>query len=87
MRILITKNGGIEMLHDDALNLADFGTVETQRASHVEFCNIKQKWYVQSAATLKILNFFDTRTEALAWEKRYYSPDGDGWFELQNKKE
>ncbi len=83
MKILITKIGGIQMLHDDEAELEKLGKVETTRASHVEFCNERQKWYVLSAQTLRMLGYFDTRKEALAWEKEYYSPSGEGWEELQ----
>lgn len=85
MKILITANGGIEMLHDDIAELESLGRVETSRASHVEYDNERQQWYVQSAATMEILHFASTRTEALAWERDYYSPDGKGWRELTTK--
>ena len=85
MQILITKNGGIQMLHDDLIQLEQFGKVTTTRASNVEYDNDKQQWYVQSAKTLTILQYFNTRSEALAWEKDYYSPDGEGWSELQGE--
>ena len=76
------------MLHDDAVDLAELGHIEMSRASHVEFDNDKQAWFVQSAATMKILkDDFKTRAEALTWEKNYYSPTGEGWHELTTKKE
>ena len=71
------------MLHDDAVDLTLFGKVEVKRASHVEFSIAKQAWFVQSAKTLVILrDDFKTRAEALAWEKKYYSPGGPGWEEI-----
>ncbi len=83
MKLQITKAGGVQMLHDDLVHLEEFGQVQVTRASHVEFNNDTQKWYVQSAKTLKMLkDDFDTREQALAWEKQYYSPDGEGWREL-----
>lgn len=87
MQIKITKFGGIEMLHDDLAEIETFGHVTTKRASHVEFDNDRQKWYVQSARTEKMLGYFDTRQQALEWEKNYYSPDGQGWTELTEKGE
>jgi hypothetical protein len=79
----ITEAGGIQMLHDDAVNLAELGKIEVQRASHVEFDNAKGKWFVQSAKTLVVLrDDFDTREIALEWEKEHYSPGGAGWAEL-----
>ena len=82
MHILLTKEGGIQMLHDDIAELETLGTVEVERASHVEYDNDRQQWYVQSAKTLEILDYFDDRASALAWEKEYYSPKGEGWDEL-----
>lgn len=79
----ITASGGVQMLHDDAVDLTELGQIEMSRASHVEFNNEKQAWFVQSAASLKVLkDDFRTRADALAWEKSYYSPDGEGWKEL-----
>ena len=82
MKILLTKSGGVQMLHDDNAKLESLGKVDVKRASHVEYDNHKQLWYVQSAKTLKILCYAKSREEALSWEKEYYSPSGDGWAEL-----
>ena len=82
MKILVTKAGGVQMLHDDVASLETLGKVEVSRASHVEYDNALQKWYVQSAKTLEVLGHFDTREAALAWEKDFYSPGGSGWNEL-----
>ena len=83
----ITKSGGIRMLHDDAVDLSEFGEVEVRRASHVEWSDgvpgVPRGWYVQSAKTGKILaGGFTIRRVALEWEKWYYSPGGLGWAEL-----
>lgn len=44
-------------------------------------------WYVQSAKTMVVLkDGFQTRAEALAWEKQHYSPSGAGWAELTGGK-
>lgn len=87
IKLSITSQGGVQMLWDDAVDLREFGEVEVTRASHVEFDNAKGKWYVQSAKTLKMLkDDFDSREAALAWEKVYYSPDGEGWQELTGGK-
>jgi hypothetical protein len=84
LKILVTKTGGVEMLHDDVAELESLGKISTTRASHVEYDNDKQKWFVQSAFTLKVLGYFVTRSEALDWEKEYYSPSGEGWSELHD---
>ena len=84
--IEITARGGVRMLQDDAVDLRALGSVEVIRASHVEFCNERQAWFVQSAKTLEVLGYFPTRAEALAWEKAHYSPTGAGWAELTGGK-
>jgi hypothetical protein len=87
IKLEITSVGGIQMLHDDDVNLAEFGKIEVTRASNVEFNNDKGAWYVQSAKTLIVLkDDFATRQEALAWEKVHYSPGGLGWNELTGGK-
>jgi hypothetical protein len=87
MSSLQISNGVIRMLHDDEVDLSIFGKVTVTRASHVEFNNDTGKWYVQSAKTLKMLKEdLPTRAEALAWEKQYYSPKGEGWAELTGGK-
>ena len=86
IKLEITAKGGIQMLHDDAVNLAEFGKVEVKRASHVEYNNEVGCWLVQSAKTGIILkDDFKTRAEALAWEKVHYSPGGRGWGELKGE--
>ena len=84
INLQITKKGGVQMLHDDTLDLCELGCdVQVQRASHVEFNNETKFWYVQSAKTLKILRTnFKSREDALNWEKQYYGPNGEGWEEL-----
>lgn len=84
--IQITPEGGIQMLHDDAVDLSEFGQVMVGRASHVEYCNMNQLWYVASAKTGKILFWAPTRAEALAREKKHYSPGCKGWEELTGGK-
>ena len=78
----LTADGGIRMLHSDEVDLRPFGEIQVTRASHVEFNNHTGQWFVTSAKTGQLLNAFDTRAAALAWESEYYSPSGDGWAEL-----
>lgn len=76
----------VRMLHDDSLDLSQLGRVRVTRASNVEFNNATGFWYVQSAKTGKMLKEdFQTRADALAWEKDYYSPGGKGWDELREE--
>ncbi len=87
IKLSIMPNGGVQMLWNDAVDVRQFGEVEVVRASHVEFNNATGFWYVQSAKTGKMLKEdFMSRDEALAWEKVYYSPDGEGWEELTGGK-
>jgi hypothetical protein len=85
--IEIDEQGRAAMLHDDAVNLAEFGVLMVSRASNVEFDNATGGWFVQSARTGVMLRTgFSTRAEALAWEKTHYSPGGAGWGELNLKE-
>lgn len=84
----ITKAGGIQMLQDDAVDLREFGPVKVFRASHVEFSEEKQTWFVQSAKTGEVLrDDFQTRAEAIEWEKQHYAPGGQGWPEINQEGE
>ena len=86
IKLQITNGGGVQMLQDDRIDLRPLGKIKVYRASHVEFSEEKQAWYVQSAKTNKILkDDFQTRAEAIAWEKEHYSPDGDGWHEIEGE--
>lgn len=83
----ITPEGGIMMLADDAVDLRQFGMVEVERASDVEFNNGAQVWEVRSHKTGELIGGgFGTRAEALAFEKTWYSPSGKGWKELTEKE-
>lgn len=96
----LTAQGAIAMIQDDAVDLRQFGEIEVTRASHVEFCagpkecgggyadgGVARGWFVQSAKTLRVLAAgLQTRAEALAWEKEFYSPSGRGWAELTGGK-
>lgn len=87
MDIEILEDGSIKMLHNDAMPVEQLGKVETHRVSNVEWDNDGGGWFVQSAKTGKYLALgFKTRGEALAWEKKYFSPTGEGWKELQEDK-
>lgn len=87
LQLQITREGGVQMLQDDKVDLRELGSVEMIRASHVEFDNAKQGWFVQSAKTMTVLaEGFASRAEALTWEKIYYSPSGAGWAELTEKQ-
>ena len=93
--VQITAHGGLAMLHDDAVDLSEFGNVRVSRASHVEYstgewvrvsgCPVlaPRGWFVMSARRMEVIaSGFKTRAEALAFEKQHYSPGGAGWPEL-----
>lgn len=81
----ITATGGVQMLHDDEVDLAEFGAAEdfcVFRASNVEW--EAGGWYVESAKTgARLASSFETRQAALDWEKAHYSPGGEGWPEIE----
>jgi len=86
VKLQITSQGGIQMLHDDQVDLSEFGSVKVFRASHVEW--EPEGWYVDSAKTgRRLASGFKTRQEALTWEKSHYSPGGDGWDEIEDSNQ
>lgn len=89
IRLQITAAGGVQMLHDDRVDLTalGLGPVQITRASHVEWCS-SRRWIVLSAKTGKLLaHGFVTRAQALEWESDHYSPTGAGWRELTETNE
>ena len=95
MKLRITPDGTITGLWSDAVDWNSLGRVSVHRASHVEFCDDEQKWYVRAGRprswlrriiqlalgqpTGEILHWAKAREEALAWESRHYEPGGSGW--------
>lgn len=48
MKLIIARDGTIRGLWDDAVDWPTLGRISIRRASHVEFCPQRQRWYVQS---------------------------------------
>lgn len=75
----ILPDGTLLGVHADDLQdvLQEDGKIQIDRASHVEFSNKDQAWFVemQKNEQLDIFAFvagpFRNRTEALAWESSY----------------
>ena len=88
-RLRIAPDGNVTGLWDDQIDWLSLGSLSVCRASHVEFCDRKQMWYVQlarprSALRRLIQSFFrrpfgeilywsPTREQALAWEREHFS--------------
>ncbi len=99
MKLRIKLDGTVCGLWSDAVDWSQVGPLSVRRASHVEFCERKQQWYVRAARPRgrirrilqwtfrcplgEVLYWASTRQEALAWEHAYYSPDGPGWTALR----
>jgi len=93
--LCIAADGNVEGLWEDVVDWPSLGPIAVRRASHVEFCDRKQKWYVRAATPVgwlrrfvqrllrrpcgEILHWATTRKQALAWEHAYYGPGGPGW--------
>ena len=93
MKILITTEGTVKSLWNGSVDWRSLGRVTISRASHVEFCNKKQMWYVKAGRPHhwlrrvlqrisgyrlgEILYWANTREEALDWEQEYF---GSGAF-------
>lgn len=71
--IRIRRDGSLESLHDDALELEVLGPREIRRASHVEFDEATQRWTVEDAETGEIPYSHVSRARCLAWERAYFN--------------
>ena len=94
-KLRITPDGRIRGLWDDAIPLADLGSVRVRRASHVEYDNRRQCWTVRPAGgcrpragwigrlfgrlTAPAVHHAGTRADALNWEKVHFEPGGRYW--------
>ena len=94
-RIRIALDGTVRGLWTDEIDWPSLGKAAVERASHVEFCELRQLWYVRDVRARnalrallqavtgrpfgEILHWAKTREEALAWKRRYYEPGGPGW--------
>lgn len=101
-RIRIDPDGTVRGLWTDSIDWQAIGRLAVRRASHVEFCRRRQRWYVRSGTARNALRVFlatvfrrpfgeilywaKTRAEALAWERRYYEPGGPGWSANQTRR-
>jgi hypothetical protein len=99
MKLRIAPDGTVSGLWSDELCWAELGRVSVRRASQVEFCARRQRWYVQAAQPSsrvrrvrqlilrrpcgEIRYWADTRQEAVRWEREFYAPGGPGWPELR----
>jgi len=94
-RLRIVSDGTVRGLWNDDIDWRHLGHVSVRRASHVEFCDRRQQWYVQVSRPRsisrrflqwaigrpfgEILHWAATRRAALAWEKKHFGPGGLGW--------
>jgi hypothetical protein len=100
IKLRITTDGRISGLWTDTVQMQDIGLVHVRRASHVEFDDCRQCWFVREAQPKKrltnlwyrllgqpvgrILHQSRTRKEALTWEHEHFAPGGPGWSALSN---
>jgi hypothetical protein len=95
IKIQVDPGGVVRALWDEHIDWSTIGRMSVSRASHVEFCNRRQAWYVRAATprnTLRkflqaalqrpfgeILYWATTRDEALTWECAHFGVGGPGW--------
>lgn len=71
MEIIITPNGLVRSLYDEALDLAQLGLPTIRRASHVEPDEHGRWWADLSPVGGPRLGFFRQRSQALAAERAW----------------
>jgi len=69
--IAFGHDGIIRCLWTEAVALAEFGRLDVQRASTVEFNSTRQEWEVRLATAPDVIAFSDpSRDACLEWERR-----------------
>lgn len=68
----IRTDGSIVALHDESLGLSELGHREHLRASHVEFDESRQVWYVEEVDTGSRVFEHRLRSRCLSFERRHF---------------
>lgn len=70
MNLFIRPDGSLQCLYDEKINLASLGTIDINRASHVEPAPLDKGMWIADLGPVggPFLGPFDTRSEALAAE-------------------
>ena len=96
IRLRITPDGRIRGLWTDAVNFTALGHTTVRRASHVEFDDARQIWYVRAAVPSgrlrriaqmltrlpvgELIASAPNRQVALAIEQKLFQPGGPKWI-------
>ena len=94
-KLRITHDGRICGLWSDDMRLREIGVLKVRRASHVEFDDRQQCWFVREAQPVshlrqwlqrlfgrplgRVLHRAANRSLALAWEHEHFQPGGPEW--------
>lgn len=68
---MVDASGDLDGLYTDIVDLRSLGTLNVERASHVEFDNEHQGWTVSFSDGQSLCRVFTSRDEALAAEVVY----------------
>ena len=95
IRLRVSPDGIVQGLWTDGADWASLGSVSVRRASHVEFCDRQQMWFVRAGRPRnwvfrllqrvlhrpfgEVVHWARTRKDTLAWEQNHYRPGGPGW--------
>ena len=95
-RLRIAPDGTVRGLWTDEIDWPALGRSSVRRASHVEYSDRRQQWYVRAGRPRswirrvlqwalrrpcgEVVHRAKTREEALAWEQDHYQPGGPGWL-------
>ena len=94
-RIRIDPDGTVRGLWTDEIDWSSLGRIVVRRASHMEFCQRRQRWCVRTGVPRnclrrvlqcvvhrplgEIVHWAASREKALAWEREHFGPGGVGW--------
>ena len=95
IKLRITADGRVRGLWNDTVDWPAIGLLTVRRASHVEFSQRRQAWYVRRARPGgwlrrisqwalrrpcgELLHWAEARADALAWEQEHFGPGGPDW--------
>jgi hypothetical protein len=71
MELVVSRDGGVKCIYDEALDLREFGKLQITRASHVEPDAEGYWWADMGPSGGPVLGPYGSRTEALEAERAW----------------
>ena len=72
MTCTIDEQGTLRCLYSEVIDLSEIGRLHLERASHIEFDEVKQQWQVRLPDGRRVYSN-PSRQACLNWERRFFS--------------